>query len=138
MGSTMVHCPEIRILFRGKKLHTDMLFITGIRLSIKSGAFTIRALEQPQKNVTWGPLLTPTVKRGLNVLGEEYNACSSALRNFLHSSVTSTLLTQNVLQGLEATVDRCGVGGSMRAFHTAGPGSILGQDKLPGCGFSHL
>ncbi|KAJ4434585.1 hypothetical protein ANN_23147 [Periplaneta americana] len=29
-------------------------------------------------------------------LGEEYNACSSALCNFLHSSVTSSLLAPNI------------------------------------------
>ena len=29
-------------------------------------------------------------------------------------------------------VDRCGPGGSMRACHEAGPGSIPGRDKFPG------
>ena len=31
---------------------------------------------------------------------------------------------------------RCGASGSIRACHAAGPGSILGRDKFPGCGFS--
>ena len=30
------------------------------------------------------------------------------------------------------TVHRCGTGGSMRACHVAGPGSIPGRDKFPG------
>ena len=29
-------------------------------------------------------------------------------------------------------VDRCLAGGSMRACHAAGPGSIPGRDKFPG------
>ena len=29
-------------------------------------------------------------------------------------------------------VHRCGAGGSMRACHAAGPGSIPGRDKFPG------
>ena len=29
-------------------------------------------------------------------------------------------------------VHRCGTGGSMRACHAAGPGSIPGRDKFPG------
>ena len=32
-------------------------------------------------------------------------------------------------------VHRCGAGGSMRACHKAGSGSIHGQDKFPGWGF---
>ena len=32
-------------------------------------------------------------------------------------------------------VHRCGTGGSMRACHAAGPGSIPGRDKFPGWGF---
>ena len=32
-------------------------------------------------------------------------------------------------------VHRRGPGGSMRACHAAGPGSILGRDKFPGWGF---
>ena len=32
-------------------------------------------------------------------------------------------------------VHRCGSGGSMRACHAAGPGSIPGRDKFPGWGF---
>ena len=32
-------------------------------------------------------------------------------------------------------VHRCGPGGSMRACHAAGPGSIPGRDKFPGWGF---
>ena len=30
---------------------------------------------------------------------------------------------------------RCGTGGSMRACHAVGPGSIPGRDKIPGWGF---
>ena len=30
-----------------------------------------------------------------------------------------------------AAVHRCGTGGSMRACHVAGPGSIPGRDKFP-------
>ena len=33
---------------------------------------------------------------------------------------------------LSADVHRCGTSGSMHACHTAGPGSIPGQDKFPG------
>ena len=33
-------------------------------------------------------------------------------------------------------VHRCGPGGSMRACHAAGPGSIPGRDMFPGWGFS--
>ena len=33
-------------------------------------------------------------------------------------------------------VHRCGPGGSKRACHAAGPGSIPGRDKFPGWGFS--
>ena len=36
---------------------------------------------------------------------------------------------------ISAHVHRCGVGGSMRAYHVAGPGSILGRDKFHGWGF---
>ena len=32
-------------------------------------------------------------------------------------------------------VHRCGASGSMLACHAAGPGSIPGRDKFPGCGF---
>ena len=32
-------------------------------------------------------------------------------------------------------VHRCGAGGSMRACHAPGPGSIPGRDKFPGWGF---
>ena len=32
-------------------------------------------------------------------------------------------------------VHRCGTGGTMRACHAAGPGSIPGRDKFPGLGF---
>ena len=33
---------------------------------------------------------------------------------------------------LRMNVHRCGASGSMRACHTAGPGSIPGRDKFPG------
>ena len=33
------------------------------------------------------------------------------------------------------SVHRCGLGGSMRTCHAAGPGSIPGRDKFPGWGF---
>ena len=36
---------------------------------------------------------------------------------------------------LRCSVHRCGSGGSMRACHAAGPGSISGRDKFPGWGF---
>ena len=32
----------------------------------------------------------------------------------------------------EKVVHRCGSGGSMRASHAEGPGSIPGRDKFPG------
>ena len=35
----------------------------------------------------------------------------------------------------EIFVHRCGPGGSMRACHAAGPGSIPGRDRFPGWGF---
>ena len=37
--------------------------------------------------------------RFLIILGEEYNACSSALCNFLHSPVISSFLTPNIFLG---------------------------------------
>ena len=54
----------------------------------------------------------------------------------LHLSPCNYYLMINV------EVHRCGTGGSMRACHAAGPGSILGRDKFPGQGsfgvFPHL
>ena len=91
--------------------------------------------------------------RFLIMLGEEYNAYSSALCNFLHSPVISFLLAPNIFlstlfsntlnlcsslnvrdQVSQAynTVPRCGASGSMRACHAAGPDSIPGRDKFPG------
>ena len=36
---------------------------------------------------------------------------------------------------LQLQIHRCGAGGSMHAYHAAGPGSISGRDKFPGWGF---
>ena len=48
----------------------------------------------------------------------------------------------NIIMDDITWVHRCGAGGTMRACHSAGPGSIPGRDKFPGCGFfgffSHL
>ena len=53
-------------------------------------------------------------------------------------SVTSTLLTRHGSMRLRSLhqiqFHRCGPGGSMRACHAAGPGSIPGKDKFPGWG----
>ena len=46
-----------------------------------------------------------------------------------HSSLLFILLVTR-------QVHRCRTGGSMRACHAAGPGSIPGRDKFPGWGFS--
>ena len=37
-----------------------------------------------------------------------------------------------VIYSLSQTVHRCGLGGSMRACHAAGPGSFPGRGKFPG------
>ena len=48
---------------------------------------------------------------------------------------TQFTIFSNFLLHSKTGVHRCGLGGSMRACHTAGPGSILGRDKFPGWGF---
>ena len=49
----------------------------------------------------------------------------------VHAIITNIIIMITV-------VHRCGASGSMRACHTAGPGSIPGRDKFPGCGFSGI
>ena len=50
-----------------------------------------------------------------------------------HSWITGPSLWSS--GNIVTSVHRCGTSGSMRACHTAGPGSIPGRDKFPGWGF---
>ena len=43
-----------------------------------------------------------------------------------------TATTMTIITIMSTTIHCCGAGGSMRACHAAGPGSIPGWDKFPG------
>ena len=53
-------------------------------------------------------------------------------RNARRAEETVCLLKAMIIHLLIIHVHRCGTGGSMRACHEAGPGSISGWNKFPG------
>ena len=55
---------------------------------------------------------------------EDVTACGAS---FFYSIVVRVLCRDGDIK-----VHRCGTGGSLRACHAAGPGSIPGRDKFPG------
>ena len=62
--------------------------------------------------------------------------CLNVTKNQLMTKIYNFSVTENQWKFQEAAlfpnVHLCGPGGSMRASHAAGPGSIPGRDKFPG------
>ena len=79
---------------------------------------------------TWARSYEPNLKRQSN----EWTHPSSPSPKKVHPTQCAVKVMFIVAYDIDGVipVHRCGPGGSMRACHSAGPGSILGRDKFPG------